>query len=35
VQQELLDELSAGTDRIEQIHWERAAQLVHASLPEL
>jgi kynurenine 3-monooxygenase len=35
VQQELLDELSAGTDRIEQIDWERAAQLVHASLPEL
>ncbi|HSD73631.1 MAG TPA: NAD(P)/FAD-dependent oxidoreductase [Steroidobacteraceae bacterium] len=34
VQQELLDELSAGTDRVEQIDWERAARLVRASLPE-
>ena len=35
VQQQLLDELSAGIERIEQVDWDRAVQLVRARLPPL
>jgi kynurenine 3-monooxygenase len=35
VQQQVLDDLSAGAEGVADIDWQRAAQLVRASLPEL
>ncbi len=35
IQQALLDELCAGIERIEQVDWDRATQLVRARLQRL
>lgn len=35
IQQQVLDELCAGIERIEQVDWKRASELVSTRLPEL
>lgn len=35
LQQQLLDDLCEGSDRIDQVNWGKAAELVRARLPEL